>query len=205
MLARLDPFDGLPRGHFGALLADPPWRFKSNSVARPGQNAMRHYGCMTVADIAALPVTDLCARNAHLFLCTTGPFLPAAFDVLRAWGFKYSSMAFVWLKLRRSYNQAQVKIIASDEAELHVGMGLTTRKNVEYVLLGRRGNPPRLRKDIREVILAPVREHSRKPPELAARVEQYCAGPYLELFARQRRPGWEAWGNEVGKFDEVAA
>ena len=80
-------------------------------------------------------------------------------------------------------------------------MGHTTRQNAEYVVLGRRGKPRRLRKDVHQLIIQPRREHSRKPDELYARVERYCTGPYLELFARQRRPGWDCWGNEIDKFE----
>lgn len=95
-------------------------------------------------------------------------------------------------------------MVPSDESDFHVGLGLTTRKNAEFVLLGRRGNAKRLAKDVRELILSPRREHSRKPDEMYSRVERYCAGPYLELFARQPRPGWDSWGNETTKFEAVA-
>ena len=103
--------------------------------------------------------------------------------------------AFVWIKPNR-------KAFANggfflDETLFAKGMGHTTRQNAEYVVLGRRGKPRRLRKDVHQLIIQPRREHSRKPDELYARVERYCTGPYLELFARQRRPGWTAWGNET--------
>ena len=106
-------------------------------------------------------------------------------------------MAFTWIKLKRRYDAHQLRVLPTADADLHVGLGLTTRKNAEFCLLGRRGNARRLAKDVREVVLAPVREHSRKPDEAYARVERYCAGPYLELFARQRRPGWDSWGDEL--------
>ena len=81
-----------------------------------------------------------------------------------------------------------------------IGLGLTTRHNPEICLLARRGRARRIAKDVRELIIAPAREHSRKPDEAYRRIERYAAGPYLELFARQRRPGWTVWGNETGKF-----
>jgi N6-adenosine-specific RNA methylase IME4 len=84
-----------------------------------------------------------------------------------------------------------------------MGLGYTTRKASEPCLLGRRGSPPRLSRDIVDVILAPVREHSRKPDEFYERVEQFAPGPYLNLFARERRQGWDAWGDERDKFDGV--
>lgn len=85
--------------------------------------------------------------------------------------------------------------------DLHVGLGYTTRKNAEDCLLFRVGKPRRAARDVEEVIIAPLREHSRKPDEAIERIERFCDGPRLELFARQSlRPGWDMWGNEVGKF-----
>lgn len=81
-----------------------------------------------------------------------------------------------------------------------MGGGYGTRKNAEICWLGRRGNPKRRSRDVRELIVAPRREHSRKPDEQYGRIERLCAGPYLELFARQQRPGWIALGDEVNKF-----
>jgi N6-adenosine-specific RNA methylase IME4 len=94
----------------------------------------------------------------------------------------------------------QLRVLPTAESDLHVGLGLTTRKNAEFCLLARRGNARREAKNVREIIMSPVREHSRKPDEACARVQRYCAGPYLELFARQERPGWTVWGNETAKF-----
>jgi len=195
-------FPGFPRSHYAAIVADPPWRFKSYTALQmqnPGsrRDVERHYPVMDLAAIKALPVGKLAAKDAHLFLWATGPCLPWAFEVLDAWGFRYSSMAFTWIKLKRRYDAHQLRVLPTADADLHVGLGLTTRKNAEFCLLGRRGNERRLAKDVREVVLAPVREHSRKPDEAYARVERYCAGPYLELFARQRRPGWDSWGDEL--------
>jgi N6-adenosine-specific RNA methylase IME4 len=86
-----------------------------------------------------------------------------------------------------------------------MGAGYTTRKNVEISWLGRRGNPRRLSKSVRELIIAPRREHSRKPDEVYGRIEQFCAGPYVELFARQQRPGWLVWGDQVDRFNGGSA
>lgn len=214
MLARPDhivdgPFAGLPCANSAAIVADPPWHFRARTALQSSnwtsrRDAEKHYNVMGVDDIAALPVRDLAAPDAHLFLCTTGPCLRQSFDVMEAWGFRYSAIAFTWIKLKRSHNAMQLRVLPTAESDLHVGLGLTTRKNAEFVLLGRRGNARRIAKDVREIILAPVREHSRKPDEIFARTERYCAGPYLELFARTERPGWTAWGHEVGKFGGAA-
>jgi len=201
-----DIFDGLPRNHFGCVLADPPWTFKTFKQYAPGENRAAPYACMKLADIKALPVRDVAAKDCHLFLWVTGPFLDKSFDVMKAWGFKYSGLGFTWVKLQRSHNK-QLRLLSSGdlERELFVGQGYTTRKNCEFALLGRRGNPKRLANDVREVILSPLREHSRKPDESYERIERYAEGPLLELFARQTRPGWSSFGNQVGMFDEVPA
>jgi N6-adenosine-specific RNA methylase IME4 len=87
-----------------------------------------------------------------------------------------------------------------DDLDASVGMGYWTRANSEACLLATRGKPKRLNADVRQGIIAPRREHSRKPDGIHARIERLVAGPYCELFARERRPGWDAWGNEVDKF-----
>jgi len=147
--------------------------------------------------IKALPVAQLAGPNCWLMLWTTWPHLQQALEIMAAWDFEYSSGGFVWVKLRRGYRPDLLGIQPSDIA---MGLGYTTRKASEPCLLGRRGTPRRLRNDVRDVILAPVREHSRKPDEFYERVEQFAPGPRLDLFARERRPGWDAWGNELDKF-----
>jgi N6-adenosine-specific RNA methylase IME4 len=203
--ATADPFAGLTKSYYASLLADPPWKFKARTAIqspnwKSPRHVERHYRTMTFEDIKALPVQSLAAKDAHLFLCATGPCLKQAFEVMEAWGFRYSSVAFTWVKLKRSFDSLQLVALPTMDGYFHVGLGLTTRKNCEFVLLGRRGSPKRLSKKVRELIISPVREHSRKPPELYDRVCQYASGPYLELFSRQIRPGWECWGNETTKF-----
>lgn len=203
------PFGDLPRRHYACVYADPPWHFHARTALQVGnwtsrRDAEKHYQVMGVEDIGRLPVRELAHNDAHLFMWTTGPCLRQAFEVIEAWGFRYSAVAFTWVKLKRSHNATQLRFLPTAEADLHVGLGLTTRKNAEFCLLARRGSARRKAKDVREIIMSPVREHSRKPDEAAARIERYCDGPYLELFARERRPGWDAWGAEVGKFDAAA-
>lgn len=200
-----DPFPGLPRHHFAAIYADPPWNFRVYSKRTQLQwgsrrDAERFYDVMSVEDVAALPVHTLAAEDANLFLWVTGPHLPQAFRVMAAWGFDYSGSGFVWIKTKRSIEPGT----PVSERDLHVGLGFTTRKNAEFCLLGRRGRSNRVARDVREIILSPVREHSRKPDEARTRIERYCAGPYLELFARDRAPGWQAWGDQVDHFAEAA-
>ena len=195
-------FDGLPLRHFGAIVADPPWNWKSYRDDIGSRSAARHYSVMQLSEIKIWPVASLTApTGCHLFLWTTGPHLQQAFEVINAWGFKYSSVAFTWLKLKRRFEKPQLRFVSDLTHDFHFGLGKTTRKNMEFCLLARRGNARRLATDVRELIIAPVREHSRKPDEAMERIERYSVGPYLELFARTERPGWTSWGNEREKFN----
>jgi N6-adenosine-specific RNA methylase IME4 len=205
-MAESSPFGDLTPGGYGAIVADPPWHFSSRTALQSSnwhsrRDAEKHYATMRLPELLALPVRNLAAKSGcHLFLWTTSPMLRTAFEVIEAWGFRYSSVAFTWVKLRRALRTEQLRFTATADSDLHVGLGLTTRKNSEFCLLARRGSPKRVAKDVREIILSPVREHSRKPDEAYRRVERYCAGPYLELFAREQRSGWTAWGNEIDRF-----
>lgn len=202
----------LPRaGEYAMIAADPPWPYKSYTAIRSmnpasSRHVERHYRTMSFDEIKALPVGKIAARDAHVLLWVTGPQLVigAHLEILKAWGFKPSSIAFTWVKLKRSIDTHQLRVVATAESDLHVGLGLTTRKNAEFCILGRRGNAKRISKSVREIILAPVREHSRKPDEFYRRAQQYASGPYLELFSRQRRDGWDCWGAETDKFKEAA-
>jgi len=118
-----------------------------------------------------------------------------ALDVIRRWRFEYKTAAFVWMKA----HVGQVEMFR-DEGDPLMGMGYWTRANAEPCLLATRGEPKRLRRDVRQGVLEPRREHSRKPECVYERIEALVAGPYMELFARKVRPGWSAWGDEVGKF-----
>jgi N6-adenosine-specific RNA methylase IME4 len=195
-----DLFAPLPEvvGGWRCLAVDPPWRFASNSDARPGRNARRHYATLSTGQIATLPVSDVAAKDALMWLWIPTCFLVigAHIEIMRAWGFKATALGLVWVKLRRGLG-AQPSLFFT-ERDLFFGPGLTLRRNVEVCVLGRRGKPKRLAKDVFEVILTPVRRHSEKPDEFYRRVERYCDGPRLDLFARgPARPGWSVWGDEA--------
>ena len=186
----------LPQGPFGCIVADPAWRFVMRS-AKGLEGRPQHYARMTQAQIKALPVADVAAPDCHLFLWTTGPHMRQAFDVMDAWGFKFSTMAFTWIKL----NPGEAASLFMTDSSFFMGQGYTTRKNSEWVLLGRRGKPKRHAKNVRELIIAQRREHSRKPDQFFERVERYVGDvPKLELFSRTDRPGWETWGDQVGRW-----
>ena len=109
------------------------------------------------------------------------------------WGFTYKSVGFVWAKR------------TPRDTGWHMGCGYGTRANAEYCLLGTRGRPKRLARDVRQLVVAPRREHSRKPDEIAAAIERLFPGARLEMFARTARPGWDAWGVQAGLLDSGAA
>lgn len=190
-------------GGFRCIYADPPWRFKfrgkTDGNSRVIENS--HYRTMDLADVKAMPVRDAAAKDCLLFLWVTWPFLEEGLRVMRAWGFRYSSTAFVWPKLKPT--SAHALFLGAED--FVAGTGYTTRKKTEPCLLGRRGNPKRLDRGIGDLVIAPRREHSRKPDSVYPLIERYCDGPRLELFARTQRPGWTAWGNQVDHFQIAEA
>lgn len=180
---------------YRVILADPPWRYYTAAnwrLRRKGIDVPNsHYDTMTPAQITALPVGELaCPDNAALFLWATMPLLEEGIETIRAWGFRCVTAAFAWVKVNR-------------DGTPFVGLGQYTRSNVELCLLGVRGRMQRHRLDrgVPQVIVAPVREHSRKPTEVYARIERLFAGPYLELFSRSCPPNWDtALSDQAGTF-----
>ena len=182
--------------HYRVIYADPPWTFATYSRKGKGRSPEAHYDCMTLEDIKALPVAEWAADDAVLLLWTTDPLLEKAFDVIRAWGFMYKTVGFYWAKLNKDNGK-----LAFDERSFFTGLGFWTRANPEPCLLATRGHPKRRAADVRKLVVSPRREHSRKPDEVYDRVEALCEGPYLEMFARSSRPGWDSWGTEAGLLD----
>lgn len=184
------PFDTLPAGkRYGVILADPAWAIAMRSDKGLKRAPQAHYACMPLADIKALPVGQLAAEDCVLLMWITDPFLERGFEVIKAWGFEYKTVGFYWAKTNK-------------DKSFFTGMGYWTRANPEQCLLATRGKPSRLNMDVPRLIVSERREHSRKPDEQYGRIERLVSGPYLELFARaSQRPGWDSWGNQVGKFD----
>jgi N6-adenosine-specific RNA methylase IME4 len=192
-----DPFEGLQRDHYGAILIDPPWHFAAWSKKGDGRSAQQHYDVMDVKTMVRLPVSDLAAKDCVIFCWATWPHLKSALWLISAWGFTYKTCAFDWMK-------ADPYCLFADDTTPDMGMGYWTRSNTEPCLLATRGKPKRLDAGVRQGIIAPRREHSRKPDEIHGRIEKLVAGPYLELFARAPRDGWDVWGNQTDKFAEAA-
>ncbi len=115
--------------------------------------------------------------------------------VIKQWGFEYKTCGFAWMKA-----DVSTVDLFGGSVQTHMGLGYWTRANSEVCLLATRGSPKRLNADVRQGIIAPRREHSRKPDGVHERIERLVGGPYLELFARQERSGWTVWGNETNKF-----
>ena len=168
------------------IYADPPWQFKTYSEKGKGKSPERHYHCMTLDQIKALPVASIANDNCALFLWTTLPHIEHALEVVRAWGFTYKTTAFVWVKPSKG------------STGWHWGCGYWTRANAELVLLGTRGHPKRVSGGVHQIVSAPVGEHSAKPPEVRERIIKLLGDiPRIELFARGATPvGWNVWGNE---------
>jgi N6-adenosine-specific RNA methylase IME4 len=184
-------------GAYRAICADPPWRFATYSAKGKGRSAEAHYDCLDLDQIKALPVGAWAAPDCALLLWATDPLLPRALEVMTAWGFTYKTVGFYWVKTNRSASPIWLQA-----RDLFTGLGFWTRANPEICLLGTRGRPVRRACDVAKVVISPRREHSRKPDEVYDRIRRLVDGPYLELFARGGRPGWDAWGDQAGLFDQ---
>lgn len=191
-------FAGLARNHYRCLYVDPPWKFVAGGDRKPP------YPTMPIRDILALPVRDLASENCALFLWTSGPFLQQSMDCLARWQFKFKTYAFVWVKTwPRENGRLFVDWQETLDDSAAVGTGHWTQANAEIVLLGTRGKPGRRETGVPQVIVHPRMEHSKKPEEVADRIERLVNGPRLELFARRSRKGWTTWGNQRTFFDAV--
>ena len=181
-----------PDRTFGIIYADPPWTFKTYSSKGKGKSAEKHYDCMTLDDIALLPVSELADEDCALALWVTDPHLQNGLAVMNHWGFTYKTVLHTWVKLNK--DQTKNRYVKST--------GYYTRSNPESLLLGTRGRPQRLNRNIDQIIAEPRREHSRKPDVVRDNlVKLFGDIPRIELFARETVDGWESWGNESKKFN----
>lgn len=177
---------------YGAIYIDPPWPPKGGTKPSSfmGSGASDHYPLMKMDDIKRLPVSDLTAESAHLWLWTIDMFLIEAIDLIKHWDFRYTR-TLVWGKTSGR------------------GNGMYLRTDHEICLFCVRGNthyPPRVngkRPAISSLLLSDRREHSRKPDEMYSVIESVSPGPYLEMFARNKRQGWHSWGNEVSNDVDI--
>jgi N6-adenosine-specific RNA methylase IME4 len=177
---------------FATILADPPWRFQNRTgKMAPEHHRLSRYGTMTVDEIQALPVADVTAATAHLYLWVPNALLAEGLEVMKAWGFTYKTN-LVWHKIRK------------DGGPDGRGVGFYFRNVTELVLFGVKGKNARTLKAGRtqvNFLATQKREHSRKPDELYDIIRACSPGPRLELFARGTHPGWTAWGNQSESYD----
>lgn len=141
---------------------------------------------MGIEELCALPVASLAAKDSVLFLWATFPLLPEALRLIPAWGFRFKTVAFVWVKRNRK------------SPTWFYGLGFWTRSNAEICILATRGHPRPVSHKVHQLIISPVEEHSKKPDQTRDKIVELMGDlPRVELFARQRADGWDAWGNEI--------
>jgi N6-adenosine-specific RNA methylase IME4 len=181
-------FKNSVNGKFHTILADPPWQFENRTgKIAPEHKRLNRYSTLTLDEIKKIPVSDCLLEPAHLYLWVPNALLESGLEVMAAWGFSYKTN-IVWYKTRK------------DGGPDGRGVGFYFRNVTELILFGVKGKAARTLNPGRSqvnIINSRKREHSRKPDELYELIERCSLGPYLELFARGKRPGWNQWGNEV--------
>lgn len=183
-----DRFEDIPRLRYGLVMADPPWFFRNYSKKGERKAPSGQYACMTLDEIKALPVGHLAGDHCVLWLWATNPMLDRAFEVMEAWGFTFVT-AGTWLKTTRT-------------GKMQWGPGYRLRSTNEPYLIGTMGKPPKGSASVPSGFPALAREHSRKPDLAYRHAEMMAPGAWaLDLFSREERPGWDSFGNEIGKFD----
>lgn len=141
---------------------------------------------MGIEELCALPVSEITEKDCVLFLWATFPQLKEALQLIKAWGFTYKTVAFVWLKTNKK------------ALTWFYGLGFWTRGNAEICLLATKGHPKRQAKNVHQLIVSPIEAHSKKPEEARKKIVALMGDiPRIELFARKESPGWDIWGNEV--------
>lgn len=176
---------------YDIIYADPPWQYERKKVQGAAEN---HYSTMSNKDICNLNITELTNKDCVLFLWATFPKLPEALQVIKAWGFHYKTIAFLWLKQNKS------------KKGWFFGLGFWTRGNAEICLLATKGKPHRKSNKVHQFIISPIREHSRKPNEAREKIVELMGDiPRLELFAREKTNGWDVWGNEIECDVEISS
>lgn len=173
---------------YSVIYADPPWQYKVwDKDTGNGRSAESHYHTMTKQEIEQLPVAKISEKDGVLFLWVTYPCLEQGIELIKKWGYKYKTCAFTWVKLNKKSRTD------------FVGMGYYTRANCEICLLATKGKPlKRLSKAVRQLVMTPIEEHSKKPSEVRERIVKLFGDTNrIELFARQQPDGWDCWGDEV--------
>ena len=189
---------------FGSIGSDPQWKFLTRSAAGEGRSANIHYKTEEVDKIKNLPVGELLADDGAFYMWMVDWCPQDALDLLAHYGLQHITTAFTWIKT----NGDDPELDLWDDSSFHMGQGYWTRANPEVCWFATKTDskkkPKRLYADVRQLIIAPLMEHSRKPDAWLDRIERLTPGDYLELQARRTRPGWVSWGDEL-EFTGVAA
>lgn len=191
---------------YNIIYADPPWKYadkrQNPDTDRPVKYGGISYPVMDTKDICALNISEITAPNCILFIWATFPNIKEAFKVIDAWGFKYKTLGFAWIKTNKRQNLNQFSFLPSQQIDTFFGIGSYTKSNCEVCLIGLKGKTSELiiNNSVESTIIAPIRRHSQKPDEVRDRIVALCGDvPRIELFARNTTPGWDVWGNEVKK------
>ncbi|GAA6162587.1 MT-A70 family methyltransferase [Pelagimonas sp. KU-00592-HH] len=201
-MAVFTKFSQIPLFHYDLIMADCPWLYRNWSEAGEHKNASAQYSCMSIDDIRRLRVADLAAKDCVLWLWCTNPMIDVQIDVMKGWGFKFVTSGH-WAKFTEKSFDRNDNVISGKQ---HFGQGYCLRSAGEPFVIGATGNP-KYSKSVRSVLMAAARQHSRKPDAAYREAEKLfpTATRRLDLFSREERKGWDSFGNEVGKFQEVAA
>ena len=187
-----------PNKKYNIIYADPPWSYRTWTAKGGHKSASAHYKTMDIEDIKSLPIQDICEKDCVLFIWVTFPNLIEGIDTLSSWGFTYKTCGFVWVKTNKNYNINQTSFLPQDSFNTFYGLGYWTRANSELCLIGTKGKIRRQSNSVHQIIYDPIREHSRKPDCTRDKIVELMGDiPRIELFARQKHEGWDAWGNEV--------
>lgn len=176
-----------PDKKYSIIYADPPWSYSDSGCSGA---AAAQYATMSINELKQLPVNPagggIAADDCVLFMWATYPKMQEALDLIEAWGFKYKSIAFQWIKQNRSGNG------------YFFGLGRWTRGNTEPCLIAIKGRPKRISAGVGQLVFSPLRRHSQKPAEVRDKIVELMGDlPRIELFAREAAPGWDVWGNEA--------
>ena len=188
---------------YNIIYADPAWQYNTKPNKK-GRAVECHYPTMHINDIKALPIEAMAAKDSILFIWVTFPKLQEGLDTIKAWGFEYKTIGFVWVKTNKNTNTSQMSFLPQDNFDTFWGMGMWTRANVELCLIATKGKPKRQSASVHSVVYAPISVHSRKPKEIRSKILELVGDlPRVELFARQNADGWDAWGNQVNDSIEL--
>lgn len=173
---------------YNVIYADPPWRYQDKGCSGSAEN---HYSTMKINDMCNLPIKKIADKNAVLFMWVTYPMLSEGLKLIEAWGFKYKTIGFQWIKTNKKNRNT-----------FFFGLGRWTRGNTECCLIATRGKISRVNSSISQLIVEPIQHHSKKPDVVRGKIVELVGDlPRIELFARNQSNGWDVWGNEVSDED----